>query len=141
MLLSARFLTNVDSVNDFIWVQQVEMNAGDQVTVTMQLVDASLDKEVQGWKPIISGRRYVPASGAMLQVILQSIDDTQTLTKVATQPFPTTDPSLWSFTIGANDAVAQGTVSITLVLTEGSVVRRGLIKAAIRVYPVDPGDC
>lgn len=140
MLLSARFLSNVASVNIFDWVQPIEFNEGDPVTVYLQLVDASLDKEVQGWKPVVAGRRYVPASGATLQVIVQNIDDAKTLTKVATQPFPTTDPSIWSFSIAATDQVA-GTVSLTLVLTEGGTVRRGLIKAAIRVYPTDPGDC
>jgi hypothetical protein len=140
MLLSARFLANVSDVNNFDWIRQVEMNAGDPVTVYVQLVDASLDKSVQGWEPIISGRRYMPASGATLQVQLKNVDDTKTLNKIATQAFPTSDPSIWSFQIAATDDV-QGTVSLTLVLTEGAVIRRGLIKAAIRVYPVTPGDC
>lgn len=141
MLLSARFLANVASVNVFDWVQFVELNTGDPVTVYLQLVDASVDTETQGWKPIVSGRRYMPASGATLQVILKNVDDAKTLTKVATQAFPTSDPSIWSFQIAATDVNVQGTVSLTLVLTEGAVIRRGLVKAAIRVYPVTPGDC
>ena len=44
------------------------------------------------------------------------------------------------FQIAAADAV-KGTVSLTLVLTEGATIRRGLIKAGIRVYSTQPGDC
>lgn len=139
MLLQARFLDNVCSVNIFDWVQPVEFFEGDPVTVSLQLIDASLDTEAQGWKPTPAGRRYVPASGATLQVILKNISDAKTYTKTASQPYPTTDPSIWSFQVAATDAV-KGTVSLTLVLTEGSVVRRGLVKAALRVRSATPGD-
>jgi len=135
MLLSSRFLDNVSSVNSFDFVDKVEFFSGDQATVTLQLIDASLDKENAGFRPLTAGRRFVPASGATLQVILKNLDDAKTYTKVASQPFPTTDPSIWQFSISAADAVS-GTVSLQLTLTEGAVIRRSLIKAALRVYPI-----
>lgn len=141
MLLGARFMNDVASVNVFDWVQQVEMTEGDgPVTVTFQLIDKSVDREDLGWKPLAAGRRYVPASGATMQVILKNIADSKTLTKVATQPFPTTDPSIWQFQIAAADAV-KGTVSLTIALTEGATVRRAMVPAAIRAYSNTPGDC
>lgn len=141
MLLGARFMNNVASVNAFDWVQQVDMTEGDgPVTVTFQLIDKSLDREDQGFKPTAAGRRYMPAAGATLQVILKNIADANTLTKVASQVFPTTDPSIWSFQIASADYV-KGTVSMTLVLTEGAKVTRGPISAAIRVQSNSPGDC
>jgi hypothetical protein len=104
------------------------MNEGDPVTVFVQLIDASLDKAV-------GGRRYMPASGATLQVVLMNIDTAKTYTKNASQPYPTSDPSIWSISIAAADLV-RGTVNAQLVLTEGAVIRRGLLPAAIRVHPV-----
>jgi hypothetical protein len=82
----------------------------------------------------------MPAVGATLQVIVQNLDDAKTYTKTATQSFPTSDPSIWSFGISANDLIT-GTISLTLVLTEGSVVRRGLVKAGLRGYSTTPRDC
>lgn len=141
MLLRARFMNNVASVNQFDWVQQVEMSEGDgPVTVTFQLIDSSVDREDQGWKPNVAGRRYVPAAGATLQVVLKNIDDAKTLTKVASQAYPTTDPSVWSFQIASTDPV-KGTISLALILTESAKVTRGLVPAAIRVYSNTPGDC
>ena len=140
MVLGARFLSNVGSVNDFLYVQNVEFSEGDPVVVYLQLVDTTLDRVETGWAPVLAGRRYMPASGASLQVILKNVDDAKTYTKIASQPFPTSDPSIWSFPVAASDAV-KGTVSLTLVLTEGSSIRRGLVKAAFRVFSTTPGDC
>ena len=63
MLLSARMINNVGSVNAFEWAQEVEFTAGDTQDVYFQLVDASVDKATQGFKP--GGRRYAPAAGAI----------------------------------------------------------------------------
>ena len=141
MLLGARFMNNVASVNAFDWALQTEMTEGSgPVTVYFQLVDKSLDRDDQGFRNFATGRRYMPASGATLQVILKNIADAATLTKVASQAFPTSDPSIWSFQIASSDLV-KGTVSMTLVLTEGSKVTKALVPAGILVYSNSPGDC
>ncbi len=144
MLLSAQFLDSVGSVNDWTPIEFVQFSEGDPVTVYLSLVDLSKAGAVV---PVASpvyvapaARRYMPAVGATLQVIIQNIDDAKTYTKTAVQAFATSDPSIWSFTISANDAVT-GTVNLTLVLTEGSVVRRGLVKAGLRVFSTTPRDC
>lgn len=133
MLLSARLLNNVQSVNAFDTVSAVEMASGDQVTVYLQLIDASLDRDN---KP--SGRRYVPASGALLSAVIQHLDDAKKLQKLAVQAFPTTDPSIWSFVINSTDTSVKGTVDLVLTLQEGNVVRNCRLQGAIRVTPVVP---
>ena len=137
MLLGARFLANVNSVNSFDVVDKVEFSEGDPVTVYFQLVDKSLDRAEDGWKPHSAGRRYIPASGASLQVVILNLDSDKTYTKTASQTYPTTDPSIWAFTISATDSV-RGTPNLRLVLTEGSTVRRALLPGAVRVYPTLP---
>lgn len=132
MLLSARWLLNVRSVNDFDYADKVEFSEGDPVTVYFQLTDASRDKD-QGFK--VSGRRYVPTAGSTLTVTITNLDDAKVYAKPATQLYPTLDGSMWSISIAASDLV-KGTPSVQLALIEGAVTRRALLKAAIRVYPV-----
>lgn len=132
MLLSARWLLNVRSVNDFDYADKVEFSEGDPVTVYFQLIDASRDRD-QGFKS--SGRRYVPTAGATLQVTITNLDDAKAYVKSATQLYPTLDGSMWSITIATTDLV-KGTPGIQLALTESAVTRRALLKGAVRVYPV-----
>lgn len=128
MLLSARILDGVGSVNDFNYVDQAEFTAGDTARVYFQLVDLAKDKAVVGFKP--AGRRYMPASGATLQVTLDNIDDDKQVIRAAVQAFPTTDPSIWYVNVLASDSV-RGTVDMALQLTEGGVIRYGRAAAAV----------
>ena len=130
MLLSARFLNDVASVNSFEYAQEAEFTEGDPASVYFQLTDASLDKSVDGFVP--PGRRYVPASGATLQCIIESIDDSKEITRFATQPFAN-DGSIWRLDFLASDKI-RGTANLRLKLTEGAVVRSGLVKSGIRIY-------
>ena len=129
MLLSAKTLVGVCSVNSFSEVCQLEMSEGDALVAYIQLTDASLDRPT-------NGRRYMADVGATLQVVIMNIDGSKTYTKNASQPYPTSDPSIWTFSVAATDSV-RGTVNMQLILTEGAVIRRGLLPAAIRVYPVE----
>lgn len=130
MLLGARFLDSSGNVNDVDFVDRLEMNQGDAATFYLQLVDMSKNK--QG-KPV--GMRYVPASGATLQIKLLNLNSVKTYTKTASQPFPG-DLSVWSFAVAATDDV-RGTVNVQIILTEGSVTKKALIKSAFQVYPVE----
>jgi len=128
MLLSCNILNGVASVNDFEFAQQIEFFEGDPVTVYIQLIDATKDRGADFNR---KGRRYVPAAGAVMTVVITNIDDDKTYTKVATQPF-SGDLSIWSFNISAANDI-KGTPNLKLTLTEGSTVHRSFIKAAIRV--------
>lgn len=131
MLLSARMLTDVQSVNSFEQVDQVEFMEGDSLFVFFQLVDSTLDRSDQGFMP--SGRRYVPASGSTLQVVLDNIDDAKRVTRNAVQAFPTLDGSIWKVQILPTDKIG-GTVQMKLTLSEGGTIKKSLVKGALRVH-------
>lgn len=115
MKLGLRFLNDVGNVNSFEHSTNLEFFAGDTQTIYFQLIDVSVDRPEQGFNP--PGRRYVPETGATLQVRLSNIDDAKKVARVATQPFPG-DPSIWSIPILVTD-VLKGTVRLSLILTEG----------------------
>lgn len=129
MLLSARFLNDVANVNSFEYADVAEFTEGDPASVYFQLIDASLDKSLDGFVP--AGRRYVPAAGATLQVTVETIDDAKVITRQATQPFAN-DGSVWKLDFLASDKI-RGTANLRLKLTEGSVTRTGLVKNGLRI--------
>lgn len=131
MILSARFLTNVGSVNDFQYEQQAEFVEGDAFDIYFQLIDASRDRTEDGFKP--SGRRYMPAAGALLTAVVDNIDAARQISRSCTQPFPQ-DPSIWRMSIMASDGI-KGTSNLKLTLVESGVTKRGLVKVALRAYP------
>lgn len=132
MLLSADFLKDVCDVNSFEYASNMEWTENDVLTLTMQLMDASLDTASQGYFP--PGRRYVPAAGSTLSVIIENIDDAKKITRLATQPYAQ-DGSVWQLQIFATDKI-RGTPQIRLVLTEPSKTTYGIIKAGkVRVQP------
>lgn len=128
MILSGRILGNVANANNFTYEDAVEFTEGDTLYVFIQLIDTTLDKADQGFKP--AGRRYAPAAGSTLSVVINNIDTAKTYTKTATQPFAT-DASIWRISISSSDAIV-GTSDMKLTLTETAVVTRGIIKSGIR---------
>lgn len=127
MILGARILTDVGNVNTFRCVQYAEFTEMESYNLYFQLMDLSKDTEN---KP--SGRRYMPATGAVLSVVIDNIDDARKITKTATQPF-VNDPSIWSVNIVESDGLRAGTKALKLTLTEGSTISRGICKSVIRV--------
>jgi hypothetical protein len=141
MRLSAIFLNDLATVNNYRESEHLEMTAGDAVTVYIQLRDASVQTVMEGYKN--PGRRYVPvAFGGLtpppvtLEVKIDTMDDAKAilLTKLATQPFPTTDPSIWMFTILNTDPVT-GTRRLKLKLTDATGTINGVVNSAILVTP------
>lgn len=131
MLLSCRILVDVASANRYSSSNQLQFTEGDQLTMYIQLIDASLDRADQGFNP--SGRRYVPASGATLSVTFDSNDNAKKVSRSASKPFAG-DDSIWSIPIQASDPIT-GTVNLRLTLTESGVVTRGIVQAAVLVRP------
>lgn len=131
MLLSARMLSDVQNVNSFEYVDQVEFMEGDTLYIYFQLIDATQDRPDQGFTP--SGRRYVPQSGSTLQVVLNNIDDAKRVTRTATQAFPNADNSIWKVQVLSGDKIA-GTVQMKLALTESGATKNALVKGALRVH-------
>jgi len=129
MLLSARVLNDVSNVNSFEYAEVAEFTQGDAGSVYFQLIDSSLDRSLAGFVP--AGRRYMPATGSTLQCVVESLDDGKAITRFASQPFAA-DPSIWRLDFLSSDTI-RGTANIRLKLTEGAVVRTGLIKSALRI--------
>lgn len=123
-------LDNVASVNQFDYADSVMFTQGDQVDVYFQLIDANRDRAQFGFQP--AGRRYMPASGATLSVKLDNVDDNVALTRTATQPFPTSDPSIWKVSILNSDAI-RGTCALVLTLTQSGVVTKGRVQSAVLI--------
>lgn len=131
MRLACRFLTDVNSVNSYQYASACQFTQGDAMTVTIQLVDETADRSEQGFCP--AGRRYVADTGATLQVIMTSLDDSKKITRTATAPY-SGDQSIWQFQVLPTDKVV-GTVGLVLILTEGLRVTRGTVKSALLIAP------
>lgn len=131
MLLSARFLQDVQGVNSWEPSSSLQWTEGDQLDMYFQLIDASLDRPEQGFYP--SGRRYVPATGATLSCVIENIDDAKKITRLASQPF-VNDGSIWKLSILGTDRI-RGTPQMRITLTEGTKVTRGCIKLGLKICP------
>lgn len=114
MILSCRFLTDVAGVNTYQVIAAAEMYQGDTQDLYIQLVDAAIDRTEQGFNP--PGRRFCPPAGSTLSMVFKNIDDAKTVTRSATQPFATTDSSIWKIPLLATDPLA-GTVTMSATLT------------------------
>lgn len=134
MILSGRILSNALSANVFDYAPAAQFTQGDQATVFIQLIDTTQDTMQQGFNP--PGRRFMPAAGATLQVLLDCVDDAKKITRTLVQPFPQ-DPSIWRLDVLPTDKV-KGTVTIRLVLNESGKETRGYIKAGMLVNPAAP---
>jgi len=136
MLLSCLFLVDVGSVNIFRESSYCQISEGDTGVIYIQLRDTSVNTAQEGYKPV--GRRYIPATGASLKVFIDnSLDSGKVVTKQASQPYAN-DPSIWSFTIQATDAIS-GTKAVRLELNEGGKITRGLVSGGIRAQSVTTG--
>ena len=134
LFLSARMLNGVTDVNTFSYTDSVAMSEGDSGSVYFVLLDASKDVREQGYNP--SGRRYVPAPDSMLVVTFENPREERVITRPATQAFPTADGSIWEVQLLPSDTL-RGTIRMSLTLTEGSKVTRGVVDAALSVRGLD----
>jgi len=132
MLLSARILKDVSSVNSFDYDTEHRFMQGNAETIYIQLTDLDKDRVKDGFKP--SGRRYIPQTGATLTVTIRSIDDARTVQRQALQPFPG-DPSIWQLQIMPTDRIA-GACKMELALVEGGRTTRGeTTKCLVAIIP------
>ncbi len=136
MLLSARILTGVASVNVYTYTDAARFTEGDTVDVYFQLVDLDADRESYQAK----GRRYIPVAEAtpVVQVQFGSIDNAKKIARTASQPF-VGDSSIWKVSFLSTDVV-RGTMDMRITLTETvsvapdvTRVTRGVVRQAISV--------
>ena len=112
MVLIFKLLDDVKDVNNFTKVESLQLVRGNAADVYFRL-----EQEI----PNRSDLRYLPQSGATVQVTFDHIDSGKVVSRVAVQPFPSDDRSVWKVSILATDMLAFNTMQV--VLTEGSTVR------------------
>ncbi len=129
MQLSLRLLDDVQSVNSMELASELVLTSGDPQTVHVQLIDAGRQRVCADGPAV----RYIPAAGATMSLVFDSIDDAKRVTKVASQPFAT-DLSVWSVDLTVQDtAKLRGTISLAFTLTIGTRVVSGRLNAALIV--------
>jgi hypothetical protein len=124
MKLCFKLLDSVSSVNDFEETLKLDLVAGNPGTVYFRLINKDKDSE----------QRYIPASGATVAVKFNHIDSNKVISRVAANPF-VDDKSIWSIPIQVSDAIATGTMEVTL--TEGAVARKLVPLSDLSQEPVD----
>lgn len=150
MRLSAQLIVNYANVNQFSYDEQWIVRSGDPNTLYFQIVD--LDQNInnangsnrQNSNGPSSSLRYMVGCGsanmpASVQVTFCSIDDSKTLTVVATQP-DDCDGSIWAVTLSGTQAVNSGNVFFTV--KEGNVTRSFKLTNALAVeFTTTCGSC
>lgn len=114
MLLSLHILDPICNVNDFSFADQSSFTQGSAQDIYFQLIDLTHNPAREGYSP--AGLRYMPATGATLQITLTNIDNSVQITRFASQPFPQ-DVSIWKVAILSGDQI-YGTCDAILKLTE-----------------------
>lgn len=138
MILSLRFLQDVGGVNNFQWANDLRIGAASPTTLYLQLIDASVFPEIKGYNP--SGRRYMPAVGAILTVTFGDINDNQKISRFASQPFAQ-DPSIWMVPILATDFLSMATIEVGLSLNESGTITTGCACGILRVIGCSNNGC
>ena len=116
-------LENVKDVNTFYPVEQFEHVNGNAQDIYFQLITES-SGSCQNECP----SRYVPSSAATVVANFDNLDCNLVVNRVAVQPFPLDDRSIWKVTLMATDHV-QG--NMTLTLTDGVVVETLLLEGRL----------
>jgi hypothetical protein len=114
MLMGIRALTDVGSVNNFEFVQQLEINTGDTQNLYIQLVDLAVDRADEGFNP--PGRRYMPPLTSTLSVEFLSVECQKQVFRSGVQPF-SQDASIWMIPILGTDPL-MGTIQLKVKLVE-----------------------
>ena len=147
MRLSANFIVNWCSVNQFDYQNQWQIRAGDPVTLYFQLID--LDQGQAGCNcsgPTNgSGLRYIAGANLVAPAVpniivsFPSIDNSKVLQLIATQASPL-DGSIWQITLAPTQVPGSGNVMFQV--NEGTSTRTFKKTNGIGVeLPTSDGSC
>ena len=134
MRLGIKMLDSTSTLNNLVFLNQVQFEPGETAVVYFQLTD--LDKQ-QG---NCVAQRYMPADGATMSIQITSIDATKTITKIPTNPFAN-DKSIWSFNLTATDTQNAAGVNMKVTLTEGASIKIAKGTSVIVVGPQSEFSC
>jgi len=131
MKLGLRIIDSASTLNSLKYLNQLSIETGETAVVRFQLVDLDTARQQN-----LLGDRYMPAAGATVEAVIQSVDSAGTVTKSATQPFPL-DPSIWEFSLTSAETEALGGTNLRITLTGGSSIKKGLGQQVILVSNSD----
>ena len=105
------FLNQVLDVNNFQPASEITLIRGNDSTLYFQIVDAgSFEDCVESYK------RVMPQGTTIeVQVTFLDVDETFTIERMATQPFPD-DKSIWSVEILSTDRLAPNSMMVSLIV-------------------------
>jgi len=135
MRLGGMILENYQNSNNFKYVTEKVWNTGNPDKLCIQLVD--LNKKIADCVENELFLRYMPESGASLNIILGNLDSEKRIKRAATQD--SVDPSIWCIDIYPTDEIT-GSI-IHLELTEGNNIFTGKINNAFIVVAEDNSIC
>jgi hypothetical protein len=135
MRLGLRILDTESTLNNLKYIGCQSITPGDTATVLMQIVD--LDTITNRNQ---LGHRYMAASGATLTATIANPNPNYIIYKIANQPFPL-DDSIWQISFTATDTANCGSITMQLVLTEGSSIKNFLGNNVICINPGNPYQC
>ncbi len=129
MLLGIKMLDPLaTNVNNLAYINQVYIYPGSQIELLFQFVNP------------VNGQRYIPASGATVQIAIRSVNDSYTVVKPAVTPYAD-DRSIWRAILSPSDTLNLAGVNLEVELTEGSSVRRVFQKSVLIIMPKSPYQC
>lgn len=145
MRLSANIIVNYASVNQYNYVEQWAIRAGDPNTLYFQLTDLDQSGARCGDCGNQRGLRYIPGVGLGIGqtfgvvVTAPSIDNSKILQFQAVQADPN-DASIWKITILPTQIPSSGNVVFQVI--EGNATRTFSVQNAMRTeLPGADGSC
>lgn len=136
MKLGLAMLDTVSAINSLKYINQISTIQGETLDIYFQLIDVDSKTQLNQW-----GNRYIPAVGATLQIVINSINDANTLTKFATQVFPADDRSLWKVSLLATETANMAGINIQGTLTEGASIKKFNASNVLSVSNVNVYQC
>jgi hypothetical protein len=112
-------LENVKDLNTFYRVEQFKHQNGNAQVIYFRLM-----QEDSGTDPEQDNVRYLPSTIANVVVHFDNLDKCLCINRVATQPFPLDDRSIWMVSTFAGDILAG---NMTITLTDGVAIETLLL--------------
>lgn len=131
MQLSAKMLKNIDSVNAWAYTENWTVHSDGATGENISLYFIIIDKDRENI-------RYIPASGATMQVTFPALDDTKVISVAATFPFAD-DRSIMKVDLLSTQVPSSG--AVRFALTEASVLKSFRVDGAMSVEKLNSEIC
>lgn len=115
MRIGLRIVDTQSTLNNLKYLNQAYLNPGSTASVWFELVDLDTINQNN-----LIGTRFIPTSAAVIQASINSVNNAQIVSKVATMIFPNDDRSIWGFNLTAVDTANIGCVNLALTITDGA---------------------